>query len=196
MDAFLDGSLYNFSVVQTGFASANFSTCDFPIFPGTASITAIISSPSNRSYATEGQNLTLVWTYTLDGTVGLAQFNIITDSGSVVLIGNTFGPGVITVEPEYQARFRAQATNTRAELNIVQVQREDEATYRMNLIPTASGSLSQLVVVIVNCKCIRDFSFVFCFVCLFVFLLFFVFLFLFFLFCGKGGGITKDFPAT
>ena len=127
-----------------------------------------------------------MWTYTLDGTVGLAQFNIITDSGSGVLIGRTFGPGLITVEPEYQARFRAQATNTRAELNILQVQRSDEATYRMNVIPTGFGSLSQLVVVIVSCKCICDFSFVFCFVYVFVF--FCIVLFLVFLVLWEGGG--------
>ena len=124
----------------------------FLFFPGTASITAIISNPSNRSYATEGQNLTLVWTYTLDGAVALAQFNIITESGSGLLIGKRFGPGVITVEPEYQVRFRAQATDTRAELNIFAVQRSDEATYRLNVIPTGSGSLVQLVVLIVSCK--------------------------------------------
>ena len=93
-----------------------------------------------------------MWTYTLDGTVGLAQFNIITDSGSGLLIGKKFGPGVITVQPEYQSRFRAQATNTRAELNIFAVQRSDEATYRMNVLPTGSGSLVQLVVLIVSCK--------------------------------------------
>ena len=137
-------------------------------------------------------NLTLVWTYTLDGTVVVAQFNVITDSGRGVLIGKTIGPGVITVEPEYQARFRAQGTNTRAELNILEVQTSDEATYRMNVIPTGSGFLSQLVVVIVNCKCICDFSFVFLFVCFFF--CFFV-LFCFSCFTGReGGGSNKRFP--
>lgn len=106
-------------------------------------------SPSD---AIEGQNLTLVWTYTLDGTVGLAQFHIITDSGSGLLIGKKFGPGVIIVQPEYQSRFRAQATNTRAELNIFAVQRSDEGTYRMNILPSGSGSLVQSVVLIVSCK--------------------------------------------
>ena len=93
-----------------------------------------------------------MWTYTLDGTVGLAQFNIITDSGSGLLIGQTFGPGMITVRPEYQSRFKAQVTNTRAELNIFAVQRSDEATYRMNVFPSGSGSLVQSVVLIVICK--------------------------------------------
>lgn len=100
----------------------------------------------------EGQNLTLVWTYTLDGTVGIARFHIITESRSELLIGKKFGPGVMIVQPEYQSRFRAQATNTRAELGISPVQRSDEATYTMNVIPIGSGSLAQSVVLIVSCK--------------------------------------------
>ena len=121
-------------------------------FPGTASITAIISNPSNRSYATEGQNLTFVWTYILDGTVRFAQFNSITDSGSGVLIGKTFGPGVITIEPGYQARFRAQATNNRAELTILAVQLSDEGTYKLTLVSSAPTFISNEAKVIVHCK--------------------------------------------
>ena len=124
----------------------------FYLFPDTARITTFITNTPSPSYAAEGQNLTLVWTYTLDGTVGLAKFNIITDSGSELLIGKKFGPGVITVQAQYQARFRAQATNTRAELNIFAVQRSDEAPYRINVFPSGSGSLVQSVVLIVNCK--------------------------------------------
>ena len=67
-------------------------------------------------------------------------------------MGRTFGPGVITLQPEYQTRFRAQATNTRAELNILAVQRSDETTYRVNVIATSADFLVQSVVVIVNCK--------------------------------------------
>ena len=92
-----------------------------------------------------------MWTYTLDGAVGLSQFTIVTD-GSESLIGKKFGPGVITVEPEYQARFRARATKTRAVLSILAVQRSDEATYRVNVVPTGVGFLVQSVIVIVNCK--------------------------------------------
>ena len=99
----------------------------------------------------EGQNLTLAWTYTLDGTVGFSQFTIVT-GGHESLIGKKFGPGIIRVEPEYQARFRARATKTRAELSILAVQRSDERTYRVNVVSTGADSLVQSVVVIVNCK--------------------------------------------
>ena len=121
-------------------------------FPETANITAFITTASSPSFALEGQSFTLEWTYTLDGTIGFVQISIITSSGSELLIGKKFGPGVITVQPEYQARFRAQATNTRAELKILAVQRSDETSYKINISPTGSGSLGQLVVVIVKCK--------------------------------------------
>ena len=93
-----------------------------------------------------------MWIYTLDGTLVIAQFSIVTNNETELSIGRTIGPGVINVEPEYQPRFRAQATNTRAELNILAVQRSDEATYRMNVVPSGSGSLVQSVVLIVSCK--------------------------------------------
>ncbi|XP_067030294.1 opioid-binding protein/cell adhesion molecule-like isoform X2 [Acropora muricata] len=110
---------------------------------------AFIKKPSSPSYAVEGQNITLAWTYTLDGAVGFSQFTIVT-GGSELLIGKKFDPGVIRVKPEYQARFRARATKTRAELSILAVQRSDERTYRVNVVPTGAGSLVQSVDIIVN----------------------------------------------
>ncbi|XP_044167458.1 uncharacterized protein LOC114951266 isoform X2 [Acropora millepora] len=116
----------------------------------TANITAFITNPSTPSYAVQGQSFTLEWTYTLNGTIAMAQFSIITRSGSELLIGRKFGLGVITLQPEYQAQFRAQATNTRAELNILAVQRSDETTYKVTVVSTGAGSLVQSVVVVVN----------------------------------------------
>lgn len=121
-------------------------------FPETANITAFITNPSSPSYAVKGQSFTLEWTYTLDGIVGFARFSSITSSGSESVIGSRFGPGVITVKPKYQSRFRAHATNTRAELNFLAVHRSDETSYRVNVVPTGDGSLVQSVVVVVNCK--------------------------------------------
>ena len=100
----------------------------------------------------EGQNFTLEWTYTLDGTICFAQIAIITSSDSELIIGRKFGPGITTLQAEYQARFRARATNTRTDLTIFAVQRSDEATYRVAVSPTGAGALQQLVVVTVKCK--------------------------------------------
>ena len=99
----------------------------------------------------EGQNLTLEWNYTLDGTVGLAQFFNSTGFGTES-IGKTFSPGKMTVESKYQERFRGQATNTRAELTILTVQRSDQGTYTVKVVPTGSSFLLHDVEVTVQCK--------------------------------------------
>ncbi|XP_074634715.1 intercellular adhesion molecule 5-like isoform X3 [Acropora palmata] len=107
--------------------------------------TAFSTSPSVPSYAVEGMNFTLEWTYTLDGSVGAAQF-----FNGIELIGKRFGPGNITSYPKYQARFRAQVTNTRAELTIHLVERSDQSTYRLDVVPTGLGSLTDDVPVTVH----------------------------------------------
>ena len=96
-------------------------------------------------------NFTLEWTYTLDGSVGFAQFFNVSVNGSE-LIGKRFGPGNITTNPKYQARFRAQVTNTRAKLTILLVERSDQSTYGVSLAPTGFGSLTDDVPVTVQCK--------------------------------------------
>ncbi|XP_068686971.1 fibroblast growth factor receptor 3-like isoform X2 [Montipora foliosa] len=125
-----------------------FFSCNFP-FSETAT-TEFNAKPSTQSPAVEGQNLTLEWNYTLDGTVGLSQFLNVSSSGSTDVIGKTFGPGSLAVESKYQERIRGQVTNTRAELAILTVQRSDQGTYRVNLVPTGSGSLSDDVEVVVQ----------------------------------------------
>ena len=118
----------------------------------TTNITAVITKSPSPSYAVEAQNFTLEWTYTLDGSVGSAKFVIPNDDGSEKVIGKSFSPGIINVNPEYQERLKAEATDTRAELTILAVQRSDEETYQLNILPTGGGSILEEVILVVNCK--------------------------------------------
>ena len=99
-----------------------------------ANITVIYSKPQTPTYAVEGQNLTLTWTYTLDGSIGAVKFATVNDDGSETVIWKSFGSGVI--KPENQARFKANVTDTRTEVLILAVQRTDGKTYRFNVVPT------------------------------------------------------------
>ena len=99
----------------------------------------------------EGQNITLEWTYTLDGSVGSAKFSIVNDDGSELVFWKSLRSG-ITIMPQYQERFKAEATDTRAELTILAVQRSDEETYQLNILPTGDGSILEEVILVVNCK--------------------------------------------
>ncbi|XP_067030699.1 lachesin-like [Acropora muricata] len=116
----------------------------------TADITTVITKSPSPSYAVEGQNFTLEWTYTLDGSVGSAKVAIVNSDGTELLIGKKFGLGVINVEPNYQPRFRAQATDTTAKLTILAVQRSDAGTYRSNVLPTGLGSIFVTVILDVS----------------------------------------------
>ena len=108
-------------------------------------------TPSSPSYAVEGQDFLLEWNYTLSGGVGLVLVFTVTESGADS-IGVRFGPGIISSKPKYAARFRAQATSTRAELRILAVQLSDEGTYQLNLLSSDATSISNNVKVIVLCK--------------------------------------------
>ncbi|XP_067030735.1 lachesin-like [Acropora muricata] len=119
-------------------------------FSETADITAVITKSPSPSYAAEGQNFTLEWTYTLDGSVGSAKFAIVRGDESELVIWKSFRSGIINFMPEYQERFRAQATDTRAELRILAVQRSDEETYKLNILPTGFGSIFEEVILVVN----------------------------------------------
>ena len=122
------------------------------VSPETANITKFISKSSSPSYAVEGKKITLEWNYILDGTVHSAQYVIIKGHGSDSLIGQRFGPGNVTAQGGFQARFRANVTDTRAQLTILAVQRSDEGSYKLTILPTGAGSISELVTLVVNCK--------------------------------------------
>ncbi|XP_044171380.1 limbic system-associated membrane protein-like [Acropora millepora] len=119
----------------------------------TANITVIRpkSLSTGTLYAVEGKNLTLEWFYTILGTVGASKFAIVNADGSEQVIGKGFSPGAMNVTPRYQERFKVEATDTRAELTILAVQRSDEKRYELNILPTGDGSiLENWVVMVVN----------------------------------------------
>ena len=113
--------------------------------------TAFTTKPPNPTIVEEGKSFTLKWTYTLDGTVVIAQFYNITGSGNVIF-AKAIGTGNVTVEPDYQGRFSGQVTNTKAELTIVGMQRSELLTCRFVLTATGAGSLTNDVEIIVQCK--------------------------------------------
>lgn len=96
-----------------------------------------------------------MWTYTLDGSLGAVQFSKVTEHGND-FIGVRLGLGKVNITQKYdQARFRAQATSTRAKLMILAVQRSDQATYQLNLVSSKLTSVTDSVKVIVQCKYIN-----------------------------------------
>ena len=112
-------------------------------------MTALTAPPPDPSVAIETRDFTLVWKYTLDGSVAFAQFLNITGGGSGERIARQLS-GSVNVEPKYQDRFTVVITDSEASLTIHGVQRSDEGKYQFSLSPTGSGNVLNEVVVIVQ----------------------------------------------
>ena len=115
-----------------------------------------LSTPSSHSFSVEGTDLTLNWTYTLDGDLIAVGFFSVTKTDEKDekddRIGSRVGPGKINSTQKYEARFRAQAGNNRAELKILAVQLSDEATYKLTVVSGSGKFISNSTKVIVYCK--------------------------------------------
>jgi len=106
--------------------------------------------PSNPSFVREWDNITIKWNYTIAGSLGQARFKNVTDGST---IAGKFGDGDVTVTANYQERFRADISNTLAQLTILTVQRSDSGTYEIVLTPQDfSGDHTDQVELEVQCK--------------------------------------------
>ena len=120
------------------------------IFCLEAAVTTLIASPLDRSFAIETRDFTLVWEYTLDGSVLFAQFLNITGGGVGDQIARQVQGGSVNVVPKYQDRFTVVVTDSQASLKIHGVQSSDQGKYRFTLSPTGSGNILNEVEVIVQ----------------------------------------------
>ena len=111
----------------------------------------ILPTPLNPSYVEELQEITLVWNYTLDGTVSTASFTRDTGGGDEEIARKQSGNTIL--RPGFQSgRFSADASDTQAWLKITRVQKSDQGMYGINLVVTPTGFLPDLVYVFVRCE--------------------------------------------
>ena len=111
----------------------------------------ILPTPLNPSYVEELQEITLVWNYTLDGSVDRASFTRDTGGGDEEIARKQSGNTIL--RPGFQSgRFSADASDNQAWLKITRVQKSDQGMYGINLIPTGIGLLQNKLDVIVRCE--------------------------------------------
>ena len=115
-----------------------------------AAVTTLTATPPDPSFAIETRDLTLVWEYTLDGSVLFAQFLNVTGGGSERIARQVSEGGSVNVEAKYQDRFTVVITDSQASLKIRGVQSSDQGKYRFSLSPTGSGDIIDEVEVIVQ----------------------------------------------
>ena len=111
-----------------------------------------IAVPSNPSTVLEGQNLTVQWSYNLDGQTHAftSISNVTGGSGKFVATRSGSSKGIIT--GGYENQFEASMSDTEAVLTILAVPRSvNEETYRLS-ITTTSNSLTSEVEISVLCE--------------------------------------------
>ena len=111
----------------------------------------ILPTPVNPSYVEELQEITLVWNYTLDGTLNTASFTRDTGGGDEEIARKQSGNTIL--RPGFPSgRFSADASDTHAWLKITRVQKSDQGMYGINVVPTGVRTLLNKVDVIVRCE--------------------------------------------
>ena len=98
----------------------------------------------------ETHDITLVWNYTLTVGFGLAKFSDVTGGGNVQ-IAKKFSGESLAVQPNFQDRFRADASDTQAWLTILTVQRSDQGRYQLDLTPKSGNDLIHQLELVVLC---------------------------------------------
>ena len=116
-----------------------------------AVVSQLTSSPPNPSTANETSELTLLWNYSIDGSINFARFLHIAGGESGEQIARTVS-GSVVVDAKYQDRFRANISESQAWLKILSVQRSDEGKYQFELDPTMGSRVFNELVLIVQCK--------------------------------------------
>ena len=116
---------------------------------------SFISTPSSPLYPVENDNITLQWTYTLDGNP-LDQVEVIftPELLSAVRVARYRSGGTTQVASEVQDRFVFDLTDSQSTMTILRSQRSDSGTYELRVSPDVlnEASIDNAVKVSVKCK--------------------------------------------
>ena len=111
-----------------------------------------ISQPSNPSTVLEYQNLTLQWSYNLDGQTNVLT-RVINATGLDATVASRSLTGNTIIAPGFENQFIASISDTEAILTILTVPRSfNEEKYKLGVIASRSSFDSSDVVISVQCK--------------------------------------------
>ena len=111
------------------------------------------ASPPDPFHVVEGNNITLMWHYNLDGSFDDVVFQFI-GSTSILTIVDKFDIDRDAAVPEsvYQGRVREKINATQAEITIFALQRSESGVYEIELINSNRLRVRDRVTVQVQCK--------------------------------------------
>ena len=103
--------------------------------------------PPNPSRVDEGDNLTLRWTYNIDGTFRDSRFTL--GTGEVIALKDISG---LSVVPEFSDRVQVFISDSEGTLTLLHVNRSHGREYQYVIQNTAFRSATSVINVFVQCK--------------------------------------------
>ena len=118
------------------------------LYTVTEAVPSFIEEPSNPSRVNEGGNITLCWTYNIDGTFRDATFTLVR-TGDTIALKDSSG---LTVAPRFSDHVQVIISDSEAALTLLHVNRSDDGDYRCAIRNTALSATQSVVNVVVQCK--------------------------------------------
>ena len=118
---------------------------------------SFLSTPSSPLYPVENYNITLQWTYTLDGSL-LDDIEVIftpdSPSPTAQRVARYRSGGTTQVASDVQDRFVFSLTDSQSTMTILRSQRSDSGTYELTVTPDdfVSTTIKDSVKISVKCK--------------------------------------------
>ena len=104
--------------------------------------------PSNPSRVDEGDNITLRWTYNIDGTFRDSAFTLLR-TGDTIALKDSSG---LSVAAQFSDHVQVIISDSEATLTLLHVKRSDDGDYAYNIRNTAIRATTSRVSVFVQCK--------------------------------------------
>ena len=118
----------------------------FVLYIITDAAPSFTEEPSNPSRVDEGDNITLRWTYNIDGTFRDSTF---LRAGATIALKDSSG---LAVSAEFSDHVQVIISDSEAALTLLHVNRSDGGQYQYVIRNTALRSTDSVVNVFVQCK--------------------------------------------
>ena len=113
------------------------------------------ASPPDPFHVVEGNNITLMWHYNLDGSFDDVVFQFIGSTSTLTIVDkHDINRDAAVPESVYQGRILENINATQAEITIFALQRSESGEYEIELVNSNRLRVSDRVTVQVQCKLI------------------------------------------
>ena len=118
------------------------------LYTVTEAVPTFTEEPSNPSRVDEGDNITLRWTYNIDGTFRDSTFTLV-HTGVTIALKDSSG---LTVAGAFSDHVQVIISDSEAALTLLHVSRSHDGDYRHSIRNTALDATESVVNVFVQCK--------------------------------------------